>query len=47
MLNANISKSFKDVSINEILTLSLDTILEDVIDDGSASVCPSATNSDF
>ena len=43
----NIFKSFKDASRNAILTLSLDTTLEYVIDDGGAVVWPSATNLDF
>ena len=42
--HANISKSFKDASRNAILTLSLDTTLEYVIDDGGAVVCLLATN---
>ena len=43
----NIFKSFEDASINVILTLSLDTTLEYVIDDGSYVVLPSVTNLAF
>ena len=43
----NISNSFKDASRNAILTLSMDTTLEYVINDGGAVVCPSATNLAF
>ena len=38
MSHANIYKSFKDASINVILTLALDIILEYVIDYGGAVV---------
>ena len=44
MLHANISKPFKDAIRNAILTLSLDTTIDYVTDDGGAVVWPSATN---
>ena len=45
--HSNISKSFKDSSINSILTLSLDTPLEYEIDDISAVMWLSATYLEF
>ena len=44
MKRANIYKLFKDASRNKIITLSLDTTLEYIIDDGGTVVLPSATN---
>ena len=43
----DISNSFKDAIINEILTLSLGKTLDYVIDDGGAVVWTSATNIEF
>ena len=42
MSHVNISKSFKDTSINSILTLSLDTTLDYLSNDCVYVVCPSA-----
>ena len=47
ILHENISKSFEDASINEILTTSLDTTLEYTIYYGGAVVWLSATNISF
>ena len=45
--HANIYNSFKEASRNAILTLSLDTTLEYVIDDDGSGVWPLATNLTF
>ena len=45
--HANICKLFKDANRNSILTLSLDTTLQYVIDDGGAVLWLSATNLAF
>ena len=47
MLYENISKLFKDASINAILTLSLDTTIDYVFNDFGAIVWPSVTNITF
>ena len=44
MSHANRSKSFKDARRNGILTISLDTTIEYVIDDGAAAMWSSSTN---
>ena len=47
MSHANNSKSFKDASINAILTLSLETTLDYSIGYGGTVVWPSSTNIAF
>ena len=44
ILYENIYKSLKDTRRNSILTLTMDTTLEYVVDDVGAVVCSSATN---
>ena len=47
MSQAETCKEFKDAIVKAILTLSLETTLEYVIDAGSLVLCPSATNLAF
>ena len=47
MLHEKIYKSFYDVGINKILTLSPDTTLDYVIDNGGTVLWLSAANLDF